>query len=263
MKKLSRLALFSLLFCFVCSGVIHADAIVEPQDSFYQKHSDELSYLPRSYTANAKEGYVSLYKSPESSRVRENVANGERLSCSFLYTDSLGQTWGAVRGERDALRGWVRLSDCVPVPDYLSFAEQHESEFVGFDEAFQDALKGVSSIVLWSYPGSGSVAADGLDAQWFDGDLSEHFTTCWRDGDGRFWAYVSYCYGVRNTWLCLSAPDDSTLPADPDVLPAGPELIPAAEDIPSPGLPGAVLAATLIVGVVAASAVLIRIFFRH
>ena len=264
MKTLRHVLLLTLLLCLLAAPAIRADAIIEPEgDSFYSSHRDDVQYLFRAYIANGADGYVSLYKSPLSTRVRENVANGTVLSCSFLYTDAGGAAWGGVWGTGFSLRGWVRLDDCVVQPDYLSFDEAHQDDFVPYDSRFDDALRQGASLVLWTYPGSGVVAAENIDAQWFDGNMAEHFSQCYVDADGRFWAYVGYCYGVRNSWLCLSDPENADIPADPDVLPAGPALIPPADDIPAAGPNIPLLAVCITLGVVGGTAAVIYFCFRR
>ena len=263
MKKLQRIVLFVLLAGLLAAPAVYADLIIEPRgDSFYNTHGAECNYLYRQYTANGVSGYVSFYKSPLKNTVQENVFNGETFSCSFLYTDESGAVWGGVNDDQNySLRGWVRLSDCVAVPDYLSFAEAHRSEFISYDGAYDDTLHQADRVVLWKYPGSGVIVYE-ADNDWFDEKGADYFSQCYRDGDGRFWAYVGYCYGIRNTWLCLSDPQSTDIPADPDILPAGPELIPPAGELPAADRGFPLLAAGLTLGVVCGTAVLIRVLFR-
>lgn len=263
MKKFQLAALFALLVCLLAAPAVYADLIVEPRDDpFYDTHGAECDYLYRMYTANGALGYISFYKSPLKSTVQENVLNGETFSCSFLYTDESGAVWGGVNDDQNySLRGWVRLSDCVAVPDYLSFDEAHRSEFVPYDSAYDDALREIDRVVLWKYPGSGVVIYE-ADSKWFEEKAADYFSQCYRDGDGRFWAYIGYCYGVRSTWVCLSDPQNTDIPADPDILPAGPELVPPADELPTVGSGIPLLAVGLTLGVVCGTAVVIRLIFR-
>ena len=107
-----------LLTLLLLGPTATADVLIEPSDDFYRTHAEECEYLDRSYTANGKEGYVALYQSPKSSRQRETVGNGAVLRGRWIYRG----TWLAVEEEdSEELRGWVELSECVPVADYLSF----------------------------------------------------------------------------------------------------------------------------------------------
>lgn len=138
-----------------------ADVLIEPSDDFYRTHAEECEYLDRSYTANGKAGYVALYQSPKSSRQRETVGNGAVLRGRWIYRG----TWLAVEEEdSEELRGWVELSECVPVADYLSFEEVHGGEFVPYDRALDTNFADIENVVLWTYPGSGKIAWAEADA---------------------------------------------------------------------------------------------------
>ena len=263
MKKSLCRVLSVLFLCLLAVPAVHADSIVLPDgDPFFDRYGDDCEYLQRTYTANGPDGYVSLYKSPLSTQVRENIANGENLYCSSLYTDADGVQWGGVWrstwNENDPLRGWVRLSDCVVVPDYLSFAEAHESEFFPYDASYNQMLENAERLVLWTYPGSGTVSQENMDTGWLADGPESYISQCYEDSAGRVWGYINYLYGYRHVWLCLSDPANTGIPADPDVLPPQPELVPPADEIPSPG-PSIPL---LTVGLIAALAVLTAVFIR-
>ncbi len=241
-----------------------ADVIFEPEDAFYAAHRGEFEYLYREYTANGPEGYTTLWKAPDSAEQRENVANGETFSGLFLYTAG-GETWSSVSGEGETLRGWVRLSDCTPVPDYLTFEEAHGAEFVPCDSSYDHAFDGLETVVLWKYPGSGIVEWADCDAKWFreNGTPSQTFQSCWEDEDGRVWGFVGYVMGVRNVWVCLSDPANQDLPASAAVLPLDAIAIPPAGEIPAPKTSGMEpVTVVLVVLVVAATAALIYLLFR-
>ena len=111
-----------LLTLLLLGTTATADVLIEPSDDFYRTHAEECEYLDRSYTANGKAGYVALYQSPKSSRQRETVGNGAVLRGRWIYRG----TWLAVEEEdSEELRGWVELSECVPVADYRSLEEVH------------------------------------------------------------------------------------------------------------------------------------------
>lgn len=260
MKRLCTL----LLALVLLSPAALADVLIEPRDDFYESHTEECEYLFRRYTANGEEGYVTLFESPKSSRERENMANGEVFASGWRYAD----TWLAVFGEGgEDIRGWVKLADCVPVPDYISFQEAHEAEFVPYDAGTYDrAFDDLESVVLWSYPGAGQEGINEADGAWFQngdngpGDFSE---TCWEDDQGRMWGFVSYCYGIRNTWVCLSDPGNRELEANPEVIPQEGPSYPAATTLPPPTSGVSGLTVGLVVLVVAATAVLIPVLTRR
>ena len=264
--------LICLLVLCLLATVASADVLLELDDDFWETHQEECEYLYRAYTVNGKDGYAALWESPVSSRQRETVPNGEQVSGNWLYTAD-GETWLAVQSGEinnqgyEVIRGWIRLSDCVAVPDYLSFEAAYGEEFVPFDPAYSDAFDGVPEAILWSYPGSGVVEADGVDTRWWTEGTSaaDAFDTCWFDSEGRFWGYTAYCYGIRNTWVCLSDPGNAEIPADPAVQEKLTEtdiVYPAAEELPEPSGGVTALTVGLVAGVAVVSALLIVLLFR-
>lgn len=264
---MKRIALILMVVCLL-AGAVSADVLIELDDPFWETHQDDCDYYFRAYTVNGVEGYAPLWESPGSAKQVEVLKNGEQVAGNWHYTD--GDTvWCAVQsGEMndngyEKVRGWIRVSDCEPVPDYLSFAEVHGSEFTEFDPAYEHALDGVETMVLWKYPGSGIVEDPGVDTAWAEGmQMSELFSQCWTDPEGRFWGFVSYCYGIRNTWVCLSDPANAELEPDPEVLEQK-ELYPPAEELPSPENGVSTLAVVLVACVVLVSAGLIAVLIRR
>ena len=70
-----------------------------------------------------------------------------------------------------------------------------------------------------------------------------------------------YCYGVRNTWICLDDPANPELEADESVIPRDAVVYPAADNLPDvkSGVTGPIIAAVL--AVVAVTIVLLWFFF--
>lgn len=244
---------------------VHADVLIEIDDSFWQAHQRECDYLYRTYTVNGEEGYAAVWESPVSARQKELLTNGTPIWSSWHYTDGKGETWCAVMtGEMNSsgyeeISGWIRTSDCLVNPDYISFREAYEQEFVEYDPAYDKALEGLDTVVLWRYPCSGSIVMDGMDAAGLQDMQSFH--TCWRDPQGRMWAFVGYCYGIRNTWICLDDPANPELEADENVIPGDAVVYPAADQLPAVknGVTGLTIAAVL--AVVAVTGVLLWFFF--
>ncbi len=265
MKKL----LVCLLALCVLTGSASADVLVELDDSFWRAHRDECDYLYRAYTVNSPEGYAAIWESPKSSRQKETLPNGTKVSGIWHYTDGGGEVWCAVYGEGwsdrgENVRGWIRTSECTPVPDYISCKETHGEEFVGYDRAYDHAFDALETFVLWTYPCSGVVSDEDMDAEWYQRNETpaNAFSTCWRDGEGRLWAFVAYCYGHRNAWVCLDDPANTELAADETLLPEV-TLYPPAEQVPAPNSSGVT---ALTIGAVAAVVVvtggLLFVFFR-
>lgn len=255
MKKLRFLLLFVLAAALLAPAAL-ADVIVEPQDLFIQTHDCE--HLPRSYTANGEKGYVSLHDSPLSAVQKENVLNGEEFYIEYRYTDGAGELWGAVSDGESAIRGWVKLSDCLVTPDYISFLDAHGEEFTSFDPAYRSALEGLDNLVLWKYPGSGTVVCT-MDS--FPDDLENYLSSCYTAPDGSCWGFIGYIYGIRNTWVCISDPANPDLKPIEGILPAAGEAVPPAENLPLPS--SLWLAIGLVAAVAAVTAAVIGVVFRR
>lgn len=269
-KKMPKILSCLLAVCLLSmEGLplrVQADVVIEIDDSFYRAHKKECHYLYRSYTVNAPEGYAVLWESPLSSGQREILANGTSIYSNWYYTDDKGETWCAVMTGKtnlqgyDTIRGWIKTSDCLAALDYISFQEAYREEFTEYDPAYDEALKGVETVVLWEYPCSGKIRAEEIDADWFR-ERGGGFDTCWKDPQGRMWAYVGYCYGIRNTWICLDDPANGDMEADESVLRQSCVIYPAAERLPKPhrGVTG--LAIGAVIGVMAVTGVLLWVFF--
>lgn len=264
MKKRLLCFLLTLLLGLSGTAPVYGDVLIEPQDAFYRSHQGEFDYLYRRYAANGQEGYGTIWKSPNSSAQNENVPNGEVLSCHHHYTDANGDIWGgAWSGDSEKLRGWINISrDFAPVADYLSFQEAHGDEFVGYDKSYDDAFAGLETAVLWTYPGSGKISQE-VDARWFQENMDvSDFQEYYLDEAGRCWGFVGYCYGIRNTWVCLSDPANSGLDRIEGIIPGAvslkgllimaEEVYPPSEAVPAPksgiGLTTILLVAAVVLG---------------
>lgn len=270
MRKFFVGLLSACLLSVICLPVaVRADVLLEVNDGFWKKHHKECDYYFRRYTVNGTEGYAVLWESPVSSRQEEVLANGTEIWSNWHYTDARGETWCTVQtGEinnqgYEEVSGWIKTSECLAVPDYISFREAHEQEFVEYDPAYDGAFDGLETVTLWEYPCSGTVAAEGVGAEWFRENTTpaQTFSVCWRDPQGRMWGYVSYCYGIRNTWVCLDDPSSAGLETDDSVLPRDAVIYPPADQLPPARSGASGLAAGGVLAVTAVTAALIWFFF--
>lgn len=99
-----------------------------------------------------------------------------------------------------------------------AFIKLYADSITAWDAAYDHAFDGVEELVLWRYPNSGQ-ATGTADTGWFENgeSLSNNFSDCYRDDQGRFWGYIGYIYGRRMSWVCLTDPSNADLPADPIV----------------------------------------------
>ena len=213
-----------------------ADVLWEPEDAFYQAHTEDCTLLQRSFYTNGAAGYVNFYASPESSSVTGQMENGEKLYVYWQYED-----WGYVEEE-----GWVVLSDLQLIYDYLSFEEEYGDQFLPYDVEtcgpLLDEWTG-DTLALWPYPGAAEVSYVWQDAGDAMADLKEYgFSSIFVDEEGLTWGFCGYLYGNRNFWVCLDAPagrDDPVVTGGAVEIPVRqveqPELTPAQE----PELPAA------------------------
>lgn len=211
MKRYGKMILSAVCAAVLLLSGALADVVWEPVgDSFYEKHRGECQYLYRSYTANGPEGYLTLWKAPNSSAQQINIPNGEHIGGTWRYTAPGGEEWACTEWEHTS--GWFKLSETLQVSDYISFRENYGGQFIPYDGTCDHAFDGLETIVLWSYPGGG-VESESFPADWFSGetDFASAFGDCYRDGEGRLWGYVAYAMGERNVWLCLSDPANAGL----------------------------------------------------
>jgi hypothetical protein len=278
LRFLSRLLIIFLLAALTWIPAL-ADVIWEPSDSFYEQHREDCVYNNRHYTANGKDGVITVVKEPVSNEAVASVNNGNTFFVSFTYTDKDGAEWGVVEFNPDgsgnladldystAVSGWVRMTDMTVVYDDISFAEDHQSEFEPYTGNYEEFKNG-EPVTFWSYPGSGVVAweEDAFERNDFF-QITETFT----DTDGRLWGYIGYYYGARNIWVCISDPSGAGIEkAQP--TPIGSQTPPSAEAsvLPNAGkepgqdnqTPMLFVIIAIVAAVVIVTAVLIAVFWK-
>jgi len=218
MKK-TCLILAAILFLSLAlpPGGARADVLWEPEDDFYNKHSDECVTVSRIFYANGEDGYVSMKKEPGARREVGKIENGETIYIQFTYNHN-GESWGIAeftepKSERWT-SGWTPMDQLQAKYDYISFDEEHSSEYYSYSD--DDTTHEPIDIVLWTWPGSGEIAST-LQKEWLDPDTDSYIlngpTRAYKDSDGREWGFVGYFYGSRNSWICLSDPSNDNIPA--------------------------------------------------
>ena len=201
MKK--RLLLLTLvLLQSLLPLTARADVVIEPENAFYQKNRREIIELGRSFLANSDDGGVPVKEAPGAGKDEGYIENGEvayvRYSC--LYG---GEYWGYIY-ERS---GWVRLDMMLVVYDYVTFEEEHITEFYPYAGDFKE-IADAGAAAVWPWPGADAplwtfegLAADSLSA-----------AHAYRDAEHREWIFVPYIYGQRNIWICVSEPLSREIP---------------------------------------------------
>lgn len=221
MKKVVSLMYVLVLVVLLVPLNVRADVIYEPWDSFFEEHRGECEYVCRNFTAAGPNGNVTLYESPESSREKKVIENGEIVMISYTYLDSEGILWGCCEIWGEDIIGWIPMAYLVVVYDGISFDEEYGDEFVPVAGTLDAAELAGLTVNFWKYPGSSEVISVMLSD-----DYRPEFQISYTDKDGREWVRCNYYMGIKGYWICLDDPI-----ADFDTLyPEGiPETVPATE----------------------------------
>lgn len=227
-----------------------ADVIWTPADSFFSDHRADCTQVERTYAANGGDGAATIWKAPGSDVRIASAPNGTELHVSFTYRDGGGDDWGVVEFSADGdgnvqssvggQTGWISMRDLTVVYDNFSFCGDHQGEFKAYSGEL-DHYKIKDAVAVWTYPGSGSYTTIR--------SLSEtpNISYTYTDPDGQKWGYLAYNKGIKG-WICLSAPEK---------VPDAPEMQPGEGDRTY-----LLLTAVLTVAVVAATAALLRHFWK-
>ena len=208
-KVFLRMVMFVCIAVFVHPLSASADVIFEPENNFYERHSDECSYFDRSCLAGAD---TYLWDAPNLTTEGGKLQKGDSIYISFVYTDNDGLEWGLAETQDK----WILMADLYLEYGSPEFMEEHS------DEIYEDEpylLSDGTVFVSWSYPESGVINSSGASVM----DDYE-ITTFYKDPDGRLWGYTAYMYGTRDVWICLSDMSDTNIPQRVEH-----ELIPAQE----------------------------------
>ena len=221
MKKLSLNKITGLIFTCVMavsvlSGFALADSIYEPDDNFYNAHLNECKLVNRDFFANGESGYMELFTEPGGSSLGF-ADNGGVFHVQFSYKlDEV--VWGVVEysesegklipiNDEYLKTAWLKMSDTIVKYDYISFYDQHGSEYTTYDGDYSE-LANVKNIVIWTFPNSGENTGT------FE-TISESFTvqSVYTDTNGLKWGFVSYYYAIKNFWICISDPTNTEIAA--------------------------------------------------
>ena len=236
MKQTARL-LVVLLLVLLLVPAAHADVLWTPNNSFFERHYDDCTYLGRSYYANGAEGYVTLWDAPNSRTAAAQYENGTALHVYWLYED-----WGCITvwEGRESVDGWVPMSDLVLIYDNISFEEEYGDQIKPYNGEFADFSGEIDHINFYSYPGAPEInhdidltqAPEALDHFMGANGEKSYISSVFVDENGLTWGYINYWRGTRNVWFCLDEPDGDSFPVR-EVTKV--ELIPAPEQSePSP-----------------------------
>ena len=262
--KLSIAALLAAVFALALPLAAGADLIPEPDNDFYRRHFSGCTPLQRSFYANGRSGSVSLRAEPGAKNEGMVFENGTELFIMYTYNNG-GEIWGVTEIWETGENGWLPMVDLLLVYDHISFAEDHLDEFYTYSGVYE-ALKTIPDLIFWTWPGSGEIDSI-LESKWRSN--SEHEAIflagdkpAYKGADGLEWVFIPYLFGRRDAWICLGDPMNMDIPAsnpapEPELWQPG-----EAHLEPAGGLPLPMLAIILVVCVAAATAVLIRVFWK-
>ena len=264
------LLIFALAFVIsAISGAALADLIWEPENDFYESHTEQCEYVNSSFYSNGPTGYLELFNKPDGSGLGF-ADNGQMFYVSFAYKGDAGD-WGIVEYSKqegklipadydsDVYTGWIKLSETVAKYDSAAFSADHADSIKTF-EGDASALLEEAFVSAWTYPNSGELK-EKLDMEWVDDDFADAFSVSYTDAEGREWIFCGYYRAHRNFWVCLSDPANTELP--PVNTPALDFIQPASDELPAPtGSRTVTVIVICVCAVVLISAVLIVLLGR-
>ncbi|MGN1101742.1 MAG: hypothetical protein ACI4RG_06085 [Huintestinicola sp.] len=214
--------ILAMLFLIAFSGVnAFADAIAEPDNSFYRSNFKECEYINwRQYEVTEDS---SLLRSPLRDNISGYVKKGDIVNVGFTYTDDEGIVWGCCSfweytGSDRSKDGWVEMSKLSEIYNVFTFIDEHESEIIDYSGELDEYIP-KDKVVLWKYPFSEECVSVKAENWYTKADYP--FTNkiadkCWTDENGNMWVYS--CRWVSkggnrydNCWVFLSAPEATDL----------------------------------------------------
>ena len=245
-----------------------ADVLIEPKNSFFDRHVNEVVYMRRDFIANGNGGTVSVKSEPGASNEIAKIENGEIHQIQYTYNYD-GVLWGVFDVESpgkpyaDWQRGWVLMSDFLVVYDTIAFEEDHHDEIFTYNGSI-DAIFDVQELIVWKYPCSG-IIVDTVQDESLLADLKDFVT--WKDeypayidGDGREWVALPF---LIKQWVCLSEPQNMDIAVSPN--PALDPVLwqPGDEQLePPPGLSLPLMIIILVALLAIGTVILIKVFWK-
>jgi len=103
--------------------------------------------------------------------------------------------------------GWVPMDEVFLIFEREDFEKIHKQEFYEYTGSY-DAVLSASRLVLWQWPGSDreKIIIDDKGASKISSFAYVHYA--YRDSEGREWGKTR-----EDSWICLSDPDNSNIPA--------------------------------------------------
>lgn len=261
MKRLFAF-LLALLMLPALAAPAYADIMWEPSENpFFTAHRNSCEYENRSYYANGKEGFITLWDAPDGSMVRAQYQNGEELWAGYTYNGE----WALIsfREAGNLRSGWAAMSELELIYDYIAFQEEYADKITAYSGEFADYGGDAAVVNFYAYPGAPEIRqAWDTAGEWHvlenltgSADGHSYISSIFVDEDGRTWGYVGYMYGHLNSWFCLDEPDGTDFPVR-DV--SAPGLVPAQ----TPVLPVSAYVPYILVGLtVAVTAGILAIFY--
>lgn len=197
MKKILSLILVFALSFSIFVPTANADLLPMLPDSFYQNNYAELDYANRDYIASGASGYVTVYETPTNFNVAEKLENGTTVNIDYTYEQD-GQLWGGYSG------GWLLLDNMSLIYDSTQFCIDHADELYEFtDEDYS-----IPTMWLYDYPNSGGTYEYTESPEY--SLMTQSISVAYTDEDGKEWGKIGYYMAMRNVWICLSDPTNSS-----------------------------------------------------
>lgn len=206
-KRIFAILTVCLIVCLflVPSFIAYADMVVWNDNDFYHQYRGQFVRLGRRFTANGAGGSVDVYSAPGYGDTIVWIRNGDNVIISDTCLFG-GEFWGFTTVF--PYLGWVKLDQMLVLYDYVAFAEDHFDELYPYTGDYAE-IRREAAAVMWPWPGADSslLTFEELDPE------SVQVSTAYKDEEGREWGFVSFLYGERNFWICLSDPLNLNLPA--------------------------------------------------
>ncbi len=206
MKKLLAV-LAAAVMCLSMGAAVSADVIIEPTDSFYETHRNEIKFLGdgrvgRRYILT---GETDVFDDPGGKRTGI-LSEGKSPWIYYIYTDKDGKAWGGYfeMPEMDQLN-WICLDGLEPVYDNYSFMEEHKDSITKNTDKEYNSLRAEGTIYLWNYPGS----TEKIPMETHPDDFGSYISELYTDETGGKWGYIGYIWGERG-WIYITDPSDSS-----------------------------------------------------